>query len=193
MASKHPLITLAPLVALAIVLGVAGCVSTPEPIAPPPAAGLPAYTIGAGDRIQVSVYNDNDLTGEYEVDERGSIVMPLVGAVDLQGQSLRDSEQTITTRIRGTRTLRDPRVAVGIVRYRQIYVLGEVQRPGSYPYFPGATVIRTVATAGGFTVRAKQDRIRVYRAAAGSGNAPEIVSDGLVLPGDVIVVTERIL
>ena len=133
MASKRPIITLASLAALALALGVAGCASTPEPIAPPPAAGLPAYTIGAGDRIQVSVYNDNDLTGEYEVDERGSIVMPLVGAVDLQGQSLRDSEQTITS------------------------------------------------------------RIRVYRAAAGSGNAPEIVSDGLVLPGDVIVVTERIL
>jgi polysaccharide export outer membrane protein len=192
MASKRSIMSLASLAALAFALGIAGCQSYPEPMAPPPAAGLPAYQIGAGDRVQVSVYNDNDLTGEYEVDERGSIVMPLVGAVDLSGQTLRQSEQTLTTRIRGSRTLRDPRVAVGIVRYRQVYVLGEVQRPGSYPYFPGATVIRTVATAGGFTVRAKQDRIRVYRA-SGSSNAPEIVSDGLILPGDVIVVTERIL
>jgi polysaccharide export outer membrane protein len=191
MASKRPIINLASLAALALALGIAGCQSYPEPIAPP-ASGLPAYQIGAGDRVQVSVYNDNDLTGEYEVDERGSIVMPLVGAVELQGQTLRQSEQTLTARIRGTRTLRDPRVAVGIVRYRQIYVLGEVQRPGSYPYFPGATVIRTVATAGGFTVRAKQDRIRVYRA-SGSTNAPEVISDGLIQPGDVIVVTERIL
>src|SRR5262245_17402477 len=110
MARQRPIATLASLAALALAFGVAGCQSTPEPMAPP-TAGLPAYQIGAGDRIQVSVYNDNDLTGEYEVDERGSIVMPLVGAVDLQGQELRQAEQTLTTRIRGTRTLRDPRVA----------------------------------------------------------------------------------
>lgn len=192
MKSRRPIASVAPLAALVLAAGVAACQSYPEPMATPPSAGLPAYQIGAGDRVQVSVYNDNDLTGEYEVDERGSIVMPLVGAVELQGQTLRQSEQTLATRIRGTRTLRDPRVAVGIVRYRQVYVLGEVQRPGSYPYFPGATVIRTVATAGGFTVRAKQDRIRVYRANA-STNAPEVVSDGLIQPGDVIVVTERLL
>ncbi len=192
MASKRPIAYLASVAALALTLGTAGCQNYPEPIAPPPASGLPAYQLGAGDRVQVSVYNDNDLTGEYEVDERGSIVMPLVGAVDLQGQDLRQAEQTITQRVRSTRTLRDPRIAVGVVRYRQVYVLGEVQRPGSYPYFPGATVIRTVATAGGFTVRAKMDRIRVYRA-SGTTNAPEVVSDGLVQPGDVIVVTERFL
>jgi len=192
MASKRPIARLATVATMALALAAAGCQNYPEPIAPPPAGGLPPYELGAGDRVQVSVYNDNDLTGEYEVDERGSIVMPLVGAVDLQGQSLRQAEQTITQRVRNTRTLRDPRIAVGVVRYRQVYVLGEVQRPGSYPYFPGATVIRTVATAGGFTPRAKMDRIRVYRA-SGSSNAPEVVSDGLVLPGDVIVVTERIL
>src|SRR5262245_27946037 len=117
MESKRPIANMASLAALVLTLGIAGCQTYPEPIAPPPASGLPAYQLGAGDRVQVSVYNDNDLTGEYEVDERGTIVMPLVGAVEVQGQTLRQAEQTLTQRIRTTRTLRDPRVAVGVARY----------------------------------------------------------------------------
>ena len=84
----------------------------------------------------------------------------------------------------------DPRVAVEVMQYRPIYVLGEVGRPGEYPYANELTFLQAVAKAGGFTARANKDSVVLQRAGAAErlvelGDAPLMVA-----PGDTVIVRE---
>ena len=63
----------------------------------------------------------------------------------------------------------NPSVAVEVIAYRPIYVLGEVNKPGQYPYQPGMTVVTAVAVAGGFTYRAVEGYAAVVRTDRGQG------------------------
>ena len=63
--------------------------------------------------------------------------------------------------------LRKPSVSVEVATYRPIYVLGEVNKPGQYPYQPGMTVVSAAAVAGGFTYRAVEDYASVVRTVDG--------------------------
>ena len=75
--------------------------------------------------------------------------------------------------------------------YRPIFVLGEVSKPGQYPYQPGMTVVTAVAVAGGFTYRAVKDYASVVRTLDGVAVEGKAVRQGFVQPGDVITVFER--
>jgi polysaccharide export outer membrane protein len=80
---------------------------------------------------------------------------------------------------------------VEVLSYRPVYVLGEVQAPGSYPYANGMTVINAVAMAGGFTYRARKSAIHIRRGADAEQEEISADADTPVLPGDVIEVPER--
>ena len=85
--------------------------------------------------------------------------------------------------------LRDPRVSVEVLTYRPFYILGEVRSPNSYPYSPGLTVARAVATAQGYTYRANQNRVFIKR---GSDQEVAYPAEGtVILPGDIVRVPER--
>ena len=87
--------------------------------------------------------------------------------------------------------VRNPSVAVEIIAYRPIYVLGEVNKPGQYPYQPGMTVVTAVAVAGGFTYRAVQSYASVVRTSDGAAMEGRATRQDFVRPGDVITVFER--
>lgn len=159
-----------------------------------PAAQAPddiaAYTLGSGDKVRVTVFGHEDLSGEFEVDGSGNVSLPLIRNVKAEGLTVRQLEQTIAERLSPDYLL-NPSVSVEVLNYRPFYIYGEVTKPGSYPFVNGMTVVNAVAMAGGFTYRARTGSVRITR-----GNEPNrkqltADKDTPVLPGDVIEVPER--
>ena len=180
---------LAALVSLAMLSGCSGP-SAAEPEAPAPAkADIQGYKLGPGDRIKLTVYDEPNLTGEFNVDGGGNLGVPLIGQIKAGGLTADQLEKKIADKL-SPEFLKDPSVNVEIIGYRPFYIVGEVQKPGSYPYVNGMTVINAVALAGGFTYRAREDDFRIKR--RGKNNrALEAHPTTEVLPGDVITVRER--
>lgn len=87
--------------------------------------------------------------------------------------------------------LNQPRVTAQVLTYRPIYILGEVNRPGEYPYLPDLTVLNAVATAQGFTYRANTRRVFVRRAGSHVEEAQPLTPDARVSPGDTLRIGER--
>jgi polysaccharide export outer membrane protein len=154
------------------------------------AADLPAYLLGSGDRIRVTVFNEPDLSGEFIVNDQGSVALPLIGSVSIAGKTVSDAENLIIEKY-GANYLVNPRVSVEVLNYRPFFIIGEVRNPGSYPYVAGMTVLNAIALASGFTPRADQGDINVKHANTGSAKPEKIGQNDVVLPGDVITVTER--
>src|SRR5947208_3619010 len=87
--------------------------------------------------------------------------------------------------------IREPSVAVEIESYRPFFILGEVAAPGQYPYVPNMTVESAVAIAGGFSPRARRDRVTLTHTDA-SGTGRFVVPPGAPIgPGDTVLVGER--
>ena len=159
--------------------------------------GQPIYTLGAGDRLKVTVFGESDLSGEFEVDGSGNVSLPLIGEVKAGETSPRDLEQIIVGKLKEG-VLKEPQVTVEVLNYRPFYILGEVRTPGSYAFVNGITILKAVAMAGGFTYRADKRDIRVIRGVDAARAPPDsnfrgerVGQQTVVLPGDVITVTER--
>ena len=156
------------------------------------AAGEPVgYTLGTGDRVRVVVFGEPDLSGEFEVDATGKISMPLVGDVRIGGLPMREAEKIVAQTL-SQGYLANPRVNVEVLNYRPFYIIGEVNTPGSYPYVNGMSVLTAVALAGGYTYRAREDRVSITRANDPQRREYRAAPDTPVLPGDIIKVPERL-
>jgi polysaccharide export outer membrane protein len=148
------------------------------------------YHLDAGDKLRVVVYGQEGLTNTYAIDAGGSITMPLIGAVPARGRTTAGLASEIAAKLRGG-FIRDPSVAVEIEAYRPFFILGEVAAPGQYPYVPNMTVESAVAIAGGFSPRARRDRVTVTHTDA-SGTGRYVVPPGTsISPGDTVLVGER--
>ncbi len=154
------------------------------------AADQLVYTLGSGDRVRVTVFGEEDLSGEFEVGGSGFISLPLIGEVRAGGLGLRQLEKVITEKLLDG-YLKTPRVSVEVRNYRPFYILGEVKEPGSYPYVSGMTVLNAVALAGGYTYRARKKRLLITRANDAEGAEQPVTENTVVLPGDVVRVPER--
>ena len=159
-------------------------------LVPALAGDRPAYMLGSGDRLRVTVFDEDDLSGEYQVNDQGALSLPLLGQVQAAGRTVREFEAAITQKLADS-YLVNPRVSVEVLNYRPFFILGEVKNPASYPCVSGLTVINAVALAGGFTPRAAKHSIRLRRAGDPSSKEQEVEDDTPILPGDVITVPER--
>jgi polysaccharide export outer membrane protein len=115
-------------------------------------AAAGAQTLGAGDSIRITVFQNPDLSVEARLSERGTISYPLLGEVELGGQTPAGAGARIAARLRDGQFLRDPQVSVTLLqlRSRQVSVLGQVARPGRYPLEEGSAKLTDVlALAGG--------------------------------------------
>jgi polysaccharide export outer membrane protein len=158
--------------------------------APMPAAYDTAYHLDAGDKLRVVVYGQEGLTNTYAIDAGGSITMPLIGSVRARGRTPAGLASEISAKLRNG-YIRDPSVAVEIEAYRPFFILGEVAAPGQYPYVPNMSVESAVAIAGGFSPRARRDRVTVTHTDS-SGSMRIVVPLGTALsPGDTVLVGER--
>ena len=160
-----------------------------NPDAARPADGT-AYRLGSGDRLRVEVYNEPDLSGDFVVNGQGGIALPLIGQVVVGGKTLSEAEAIIAEKYAADYVI-NPRVTLEVLNYRPFFIVGEVNKPGSYPFIAGMTVLNAVALAGGYTYRADKDDIRVRRANEPSTPERRVDENASVLPGDVIRVKER--
>ncbi len=156
-----------------------------------PASSYRPYTVGQGDRLQVRVFGEPTLTGEYAVDGSGVISMPLLRSVSVAGLTTRQVERTIASRLR-QKFLRNPNVSVEIRTFRPFFILGEVTRSGQYPYVDGMDVQTAVAIAGGYTARARRSKVKVTRKYSnGTSRTLILRKTAVLMPGDTILVEER--
>ena len=179
--------------ALAVVFSVASALSAYAADAPRAAdAAHPAgYVLGPGDRVRVTVFGHEDLSGEFAISETGTVSLPLAGILPFGGVKLADAERAVVRALKPDYLL-NPRVSIEVLEYRPFYILGEVNSPGSYAYVNGMTVTEAVALGGGFTYRAKKGRVVVIRAGDPTRTERTIGVTDAILPGDVVKVLERI-
>ena len=161
------------------------------------------YRLAAADLISVTVYQDPDMNRKVRVNTNGTVSLPLIGSVAIGGMTLIDAQSSIEKKL--AQFLVSPQVSLFIEDYgnKTIFVMGEVQKPGSYPIPTESrmTVLEAISTAGGFTPIAAQDRARVLRYVNGASvtytiNTKEITQQGqkdkdMVLePNDIIYVPQ---
>ncbi|KAA0698326.1 polysaccharide export protein [Neorhizobium sp. P12A] len=175
----------------ALGVGLTGCMSyQPAPRAFNQATIQP-YTLDSGDRLRVTVFDQEGLTNTYTVDQAGYISFPLIGQVTARGRTMQQLSGEIAQKLRQG-YVRDPDVTIDVDRYRSVYIMGEVGQPGQYSYVPGMTIQNAVAVAGGFSSRANQGTVDVTRKINGQVMTGRVNISNPVLAGDTIYVRERL-
>lgn len=150
------------------------------------------YTLAPGDKLRITVFGEETLTGEYSVTGSGDVSFPLIGNIKVAGRTVESLQTELTSKL-AAGYLEDPRVSAEIINYRPFYILGEVSRPGQYDFAVGLTIQQAVAAAGGFTYRANNKKVYLKRAL----DTREMLVDLRetpsfpVRPGDTIRVGER--
>lgn len=150
-----------------------------------------AYRLDSGDRLRITVFEQPNLTNSYTVDQTGHIAFPLIGKVPARGETLPALEGAIAGGLKRGGYLQDPDVTIEIDRYRPVFVMGEVGRPGQYSYVPAMTAQNAVAIAGGFTSRARHRDVDITRKVDGRSMTARVPLPTPVVAGDTIYVQER--
>ena len=174
--------------------GLVACAAMVAPgsaLPPLPAPTPGPYRLGAGDEIDLRIYNQSQLSGQYVVDDSGFIDLPLIGLVPAGGSSPDQVSARIVTALQSQKLILHPSVAVEVSRYRPFYILGEVNTPGQYPFRPDMTVLTAISIAGGFTYRAEEEYAGVTRDRDSQAIQYRAPLNALAQPGDVITVFER--
>jgi protein involved in polysaccharide export with SLBB domain len=171
------------------------CASGPSASDPqdtaPTGAGMNSYRLGSGDEIKVTVYGETDLSGTYVVDGEGRISMSLIGPVEIGKLTMSEASERLQDRLKDG-WLRDPKVTAELVKGRPYYILGEVNKPGEYPFVAGLTVMNAIASAGDFTYRADKNRILIKNTDSPVEREVELSPTTVVRPGDTIRIRERL-
>lgn len=139
--------------------------------------------LGLGDQISITVFGQPDLSAEVTVGESGTIMVPLVGTLNVVSLSPAQLETAIADRLKSGGYLQNPGVSVQIrqLRSQLVSVLGEVQRPGRYPIQGRMTVLEALATAGGLTQRADRSVVLLRKPVAGASSASQVQEIGIQL------------
>ncbi|EGQ7831466.1 polysaccharide biosynthesis/export family protein [Vibrio vulnificus] len=151
-------------------------------------ASLDDYHLGTGDKIEIIVYGEDDLSMKLKIGKAGLVNFPYIGEVKLTGRTPSEIETEIEKRLRGDYLL-NPMVTVNLESFRLFYISGEVEQPNGYEYQPRLTVEQAIAMAGGFTDRADKGDINIR-----SGSTLDLIEDveltHPVNPGDTVIVEQ---
>lgn len=156
-----------------------------------PYTGVSEYRLASGDQIRVVVFDQPTLSSVYLVGASGNISMPLVGTFKAENKTVQQVEGAIRGALKDKALVADPKVSVEVAVYRPFSILGEVRSPGRFPYAPGMTIDDAVALAGGYTIHADQQMIRVTTHASQALATDERPPTASFFPGDTLYVKER--
>jgi protein involved in polysaccharide export with SLBB domain len=173
--------------ALAVLLPLSGCSPGSDLPVLPSQPDVSTYHLGPGDRIGIRVLGADELAGEYLVQGDGTVRMLMIGDVPAAGLTPDQLERSIEAKLKAGRYLTNPHVSVAVLIYRPFYILGEVTKPGGYPYASGMRVLSAIAAAQGYTYRANQNYVIITR--NGQEGKADVLSS--VEPDDIIRVPER--
>src|SRR6185437_15398036 len=183
-------------------LAMAGCYAASKHVTVVDETGPPEDRVGVDDTFDVRVYGETELSGMFRVATDGTVDYPLAGRLEVAGLRTGEIQKLLVERLRG-RYLKDPQVVVTIKdrNSQKISVLGQVSKPGQVGYYPNMTIVDAIASAGGFTGIAAKNSVNLRRQVAGKIQTHVVpvadISEGrspnvMVLPGDVLVVDERV-
>ena len=146
--------------------------------------------LAPGDRIKVALYGDDAMSGEYDVAADGTVSLPLVGITPAVGLTPEGLRQALESKL-SVGLYKNPRISVQVVSLLPVYVLGEVRKPGAFPYVPDMTLSKAAALAEGYTYRADMNVVAIRRARTQSEVL--VTSDQSIplAPGDTVRVLER--
>jgi polysaccharide export outer membrane protein len=184
--------TIAILILLLLPIGLTGCGPSLDELS---SAQVPSsveqaveYRLGSEDKVRLTVFGEPQLSGEFLVDQTGIVSMPLVGQVKAGGLTVREFEKNVVAKLREG-YLQDPKVSTEVINFRPIYVIGEVNKPGQYPYVSDMTVSKAVALANGYTYRASESSVVIIR--GGKSFKSAAGAQTKLLPGDEVRIPER--
>jgi protein involved in polysaccharide export with SLBB domain len=188
------------LVALLLVSACSSHVATPLP---PPPDPVESTTLGPGDVFRVQIVGEKDLPDEYQVASDGSVDFPYLHRIVVAGMEPQDVARVVRQRLIEGAILQDPSVIVSVKEYvsKRVTVLGQVQKPGTYPLTRGLGLLEAISLAGGLTALAKGDQVRLTRHAKQSAKTYVIDVDAILngrapnVPlqaGDSIYIEERV-
>ena len=156
------------------------------------ASGRDTNKLGPNDRLRITIFGQPTLTGEYTLDGNGVLAFPLIGNVPANGSTTSELQQKIAGKL-NPEYLINPSVSAEIVNRRPFYVVGEVQKPGNYPYVTDMTAVNAIAMAGGFTRRARKNDFYIRRLDKDGKMVRIEANAGTVLQaGDTLEVRERL-
>jgi polysaccharide biosynthesis/export protein VpsN len=183
-------------------LAAGACAPTPKRTIAVGEVSPPEDRIGIDDTFDVRVYGEAELSGTFRVATDGTIDYPLAGRMQVAGLRTGEIQQLLVTKLKD-RYLKEPQVVVTVKdrNSQKVSVLGQVSKPGQVSYYPNMTIVDAIASAGGFTGIAAKNSVNLRREVAGKiethvfpvadiseGRSPNV----MVLPGDVLVVDERV-
>lgn len=177
-----------------MLLTLSGCAGRqmPEQDAPTTIGDISeAYFLEPGNRVRVIVFNESNLSGEFQIDPSGKLSMPLIGTVQAAGVNAKTLAKRVEEVLTRSNYMRDPKVAIEVASYRPFYVLGEVKQAGEFPYQLGMTVLSAVARAGGYDYRAREEDVILVRVVDGKEQYYRASERTPILPGDIVRVLER--
>ena len=191
---------------VAALVGLLGCsapITTSQPAVDLEQQMYVAATLGPGDIFEVRVFRDNDLTGKYRVAPDGSIDFPLIGRVRVEGKTPSEVADALRSAL-ADGYLKNPSVTVFVLQYnsKKVFVLGQVAKPGTYPYEDDMNVVQAITVASGFSDRADENGTIVTRIEGGTEKRYQVpvdkISKGLapnftLKPGDIVFVPDSIL
>ena len=194
------------LLVVATLVAATACAHGDGSVPPSKAPTLPepvvASSLGPGDVFEVRVFQEPELSGVYQVGPQGDVIFPLCKRVPVAGLDANAAAEAIRACL-AKGFMRDPQVSVLVKEYnsKKVFVFGEVQKPGTFPFEDGMSVVQAVTLAGGFTKTAAQNSTSVTRRVGGTetkikvnvqdialGKAPNFTLE----PGDIVYVPESL-
>ncbi len=149
------------------------------------------YRLGPGDKLKVVVFGHQDVSGEFVIDGSGNLSLPLVGQFKAGALTVPGLQESLRQTL-NDKYIVNPRVSIEVLNYRPFFILGEVNKPGSYPYVAGIDVTQAVALGGGYTRRARTSSVRITRETGQGRVTLSAQPHTAVLPGDTIEVERRL-
>lgn len=172
---------------------VAACANSADIPAPSYATSNPSaertYRLGVGDKLKIVVFGEENLSGQFEVNALGQVSIPLIGEVPATNRPISEFRDAIGKKL-ANGYLKNPQITVDVLNYRPISVHGEVKSGGEFPFKSGLRLRDAVALAGGYTYRANQTYVAVFREGEGELSVPTS-GPFVILPGDNIRIPER--
>jgi protein involved in polysaccharide export with SLBB domain len=183
--------------AIAIALCVGACSNGPnrqpvsaEELQSMTAASAATPPLQRGDKIRVTVYGEDKIGGDYEIDPGGFVTLPLTGPLQAAGLTRVAFQRVLAQKLR-SEYLKNPQVSIDVVAFRPIYVMGEVERPGEYPFKGGLNIVSATALAGGVTYRGNRSTVLIQHSDETAPKEYPLLSTVPIFPGDIIQVPER--
>jgi polysaccharide export outer membrane protein len=141
-------------------------------------------TVGPGDVFTMDVVGERELPREYQVASDGTVDLPYLHTLSVAGLEPQEIARLIRAQLIEKQLLSDPSVVIQVKEYnsRRITIMGQVSKPGTFPYTAGLTLIQALSQAGGLTGLANLDRVNLTRR-VGKGSRTVVLSIGVIMEG----------